>query len=727
MNEKEIQTQYEQILRLLKQKRLKEAQTQLTAFLADSNDYSLQTRLEEVKTSYSYMLGYVKQGIDDPTRSRLLRTITTQTAEICHQAYLIWCDRTSESYYHNLRRQYRGRAYEPARWLAEVEACRSLLSTGSEEEQAVMQRHERVIRTFFLATWANSAWQKADAEAMQQWLASDRLQTTDRQLAVSAVTLSLLEFYDAAKMEWLMEACKHEELHTRQRALTGLFLTLCLHEGCFAGYPALEARLLMLCDSKEVLRLFSHIALQLVQSLDVDDVNRRMQEEILPEMMKDMRQKFRNLKEKEKRIDEFELDESDLMPDWEHFTDGKMGEKIREMSELQMKGADLNYGTFAQMKQHTFFQEPFHWLYPFDPRVASSFGCIGQDSTQFRQLLDMTLRTGIMCDGDKYSLCFMLAAIGGKHGSHLSLSTLTQGLFSAVETSPKGGKNPADNPDLVINYYIQDLYRFYKLCPQRKQLRNPFQHPWRTAACVKLMKLTGDFRWVKPLADYLFEQRHYGEAASAYALADQQSDAELCARQGYCHQRLGDYEQAIAHYRQADLLQPDHLWTITQLATCYRRVGRYEEALAYYRQVDAVQPAKSGYLYHLASCLMQLERYEEALPYLYRLDLQDGHSLKTWRAIVWCSLHLGKEESAANYLRKLLEEAEPEAADYLCGGHLAWLQANEAQAVELYHTAAERCSSYDEFYQAMQRDYLRLLETKGMTRNDLALLMDAAL
>ena len=56
MNEQSIQKQYNQIVSLLEDKRLKEALVQLDAFLYNGNDWSLRNRLEQIQTSYQYML-----------------------------------------------------------------------------------------------------------------------------------------------------------------------------------------------------------------------------------------------------------------------------------------------------------------------------------------------------------------------------------------------------------------------------------------------------------------------------------------------------------------------------------------------------------------------------------------------------------------------------------------------------------------------------------------------
>ena len=86
MNEQLINEQYQYILRLIGQKRLKEALTQLESFLWKCPEWSLRTRLEQIQTSYSYMLQYMRQGVEDPERRKLYQKLLTDTLEITDQA-----------------------------------------------------------------------------------------------------------------------------------------------------------------------------------------------------------------------------------------------------------------------------------------------------------------------------------------------------------------------------------------------------------------------------------------------------------------------------------------------------------------------------------------------------------------------------------------------------------------------------------------------------------------
>ena len=83
MNEKTINEQYAYIRTLLEEKRLKEALMQLESLLWQCPDWDLRTRLEQLQTSYKYMLEYMKQGANDPERWNLYQKMVSDTWPQC--------------------------------------------------------------------------------------------------------------------------------------------------------------------------------------------------------------------------------------------------------------------------------------------------------------------------------------------------------------------------------------------------------------------------------------------------------------------------------------------------------------------------------------------------------------------------------------------------------------------------------------------------------------------
>ena len=88
-----------------------------------------------------------------------------------------------------------------------------------------------------------------------------------------------------------------------------------------------------------------------------------MREEIIPQMLK-----TQHLINPDMKIEDIE-DLEEFNPEWKKSLD-MANEKIRELGELQMEGADTYMGTFAQLKTFPFFQQAAHWFYPFSTQIS---------------------------------------------------------------------------------------------------------------------------------------------------------------------------------------------------------------------------------------------------------------------------------------------------------------------------------------------------------------------
>lgn len=77
-----------------------------------------------------------------------------------------------------------------------------------------------------------------------------------------------------------------------------------------------------------------------------------MREEIIPEMLKNV-SSMRNMRF---GFEENEEENDDKNPDWaDAFEQSGLGDKLREMNELQLEGADVYMSTFAALKSYPFF------------------------------------------------------------------------------------------------------------------------------------------------------------------------------------------------------------------------------------------------------------------------------------------------------------------------------------------------------------------------------------
>ena len=729
MNEQAIQEQYQHIVSLLEQKRLKEAQVQLEAFLWNCNDWTLRNRLEQAKVSYQYMLQYMRQGVNDPERQKLYRQLLAETQELAEQARISLLDEVSTHYYHALHKNKRNMeaGYGMSSWLKVLEsfpddmAVCQLMPDNKQSLDSALQRHEETAQYLFLTTWGNSGWTAEEEREARMYLESELLPVNDLCLFTGAVLLSLMECFDPRKFSWLLDAATHADTQVSQRALVIIAIVLHIHPNRLWLYPELEARLSLLNEDGSFGKQLNRVYIQLLRSQETEKIDKKMREEIIPEMMKNV-SIMRNMK----YGFEENMDEDDRNPDWEKaFEESGLGDKIREMNELQLEGADVYMSTFAQLKSYPFFQNPHNWFYPFDMQHSGIIREFGLKPTGDNAILSLILQSGFFCNSDKYSLCFTMAHIPQAQRNMMLSQMTSQDLNELMDESKSSGlRQYAQRPDVISNQYIHDLYRFFKLSQRRHEFRDIFKEEIALHRIPALKDILRKPDLLVTIADFHFRKEHPAEALGIYqeVIDMNYADADIFQKTGYCLQKEKRYKEAISAYRKADVLKPDHIWTIRHLATCYRQLRDFASALEYYRKVEAMQPENRNVTFFIGSCLAEQERYEEALQCFFKLDLMENDCIKAWRAIGWCSFVSGKSEQAMRYYEKVLA-LKPIATDYLNAGHVALRLGNMEKAAELYGKAASESGNRETFLDMFDKDKETLIKL-GIDENDIPLIRD---
>lgn len=729
MNEQAIQEQYQHIVSLLEQKRLKEAQVQLEAFLWNCNDWTLRSCLEQAKMSYQYMLQYMRQGVNDPERQKLYRQLLAETWEIAEQTRVSLLDEVSTHYYHALHKNKRNMVagYGMSSWLKVLESFQDdmavcqLMPDNKKSLDSALKRHEETAQYLFLTTWGNSGWTTEEEQEAKTYLDSELLPVNDLCLFTGAILLSLMECFDPRKFSWLLDATMHADTQVSQRALVVLAIVLHIHSNRLWLYPELEARLLLLNEDGSFGKQLNRIYIQLLRSQETEKIDKKMREEIIPEMMKNV-SIMRNMK----YGFEENIDENDRNPDWEKaFEQSGLGDKIREMNELQLEGADVYMSTFAQLKSYPFFQNPHNWFYPFDMQHSSIIREFGLKPTGDNAILSLILQSGFFCNSDKYSLCFTMAHIPQAQRNMMLSQMTSQDLNELMDESKSSGlRQYAQRPDVISNQYIHDLYRFFKLSQRRHEFRDIFKEEITLHRIPALKDILCKPELLVTIADFHFRKERPTEALSIYQeIIDMNyADADIFQKTGYCLQKEKRYKEAISAYRKADVLKPDHVWTIRHLATCYRQLRDFASALEHYKKVEAIQPENRSVIFFIGSCLAELERYEEALQCFFKLDLMENDCIKAWRAIGWCSFVSGKFEQAMRYYNKVLA-LKPIATDYLNAGHVALRLGNMEKVAELYGKATSESGNRETFLDMFDKDKETLIKL-GINEKDIPLIRD---
>lgn len=701
----EIKQRAGQIRELLLKSCMKEALEQIRIQMSGLSDWSITSAFEDIERSYRYMLHYFSQGSPDIHRAGVYRQLVRRTlllnddilqARLQPKSMLIY-------YQHMRTRMLRHNT---------IDGLRAALESYTEIPD--IPAHEANLNDLFDMIWTSGLWSSDEHESMQKLVESPLIHEDDAMFAVSAVTLALLERFDPLKCLFLCRESDNLSIGVSIRALTGLAVTLVHYTDILPRFPEIESRIELMADNPRIRERMLKVQMSLLMCRETKEIDRRMREEIIPIML-------RNPKLGDLMTDDMERD--DVSPDWmEWFETSDVKDKLMQMTELQMEGADVYMSTFANLKNYPFFRNIANWFRPFSieqPDVSMSF-----EDEAFRNspIGRSIISTTVFCNSDKYSFAFTFSQIP-RSQRDLIIEQITSQIDDELDES---GISADTRENLTARQYAQDLYRFFNLFARRHEFNNPFTENLNLLVNSPLSILLQTDSAEQTIAAWLLRKKYFAESVQVYNIMEKRgnpysADYRFYQQKGYALQRIRSYSEALESYIRADILQPDNSWTLRHTAQCYRMQGESTKALELLLRAEKYSSDSLSLQIQIGDCLVDLKRYEEALSRFFKVDYLKPDYVKAWRAIAWCAFLAGRTDRSIEYYEKLLA-AKPTYIDYLNAGHVYWTTGNVQQAATMYSHSI-RLSDREHFEEEFHKDCEILLE-KGISETDLPLMLD---
>jgi tetratricopeptide (TPR) repeat protein len=688
----------------------------------------------DLEQNYRFMLKYTVEGITDPERQKIYQHILIsafELADLCSDSLKMKFSASLE--YQKKRGFVRLPVENIAGHFAQIEAfhleneLRSLLDAPIADKNFGQERenhHQKLINLFY-HYWFKNKLTTEEISGFSSFLQNPSIEIHEKAFLVTALTLGLLHFFDEQKMMLLFEAYEAEPEEVNQRALTGLLLSLYFYDRRISLFPAINARLDLLNEKKSFRQHLEKILLQLIGSKETEKIQRKLQEEILPEMMK-LSPNLRNKLSLEAMLGDT-LNE-DRNPEWQDIFKDSPGfmDKMEELSEMQMKGADIFMTSFSNLKSFPFFSELTNWFVPFFPNHpqlirSSSF----EDQSDNQKLFDLLLKTPVLCNSDKYSFCFSMQTIPAEY-KKMMFDSLTAEFDQLIEAEHEDDLMALDKKaEAVSGQYVRDLYRFFKLHPQREGFEDIFA--WSFDFHNKLVfhdLLHEDNQLLRNIAEFYFAKNYFTEASEIYLMLIREAEeAELLQKLAYCYQSLNQFELALQYYLKADLFDQNRSWNLKKIALCYRHLKNPDLALEYYLQLSAMEPDNLGVHISIGHCRMELKQYDEALKSYFKVEYLSPGNKKVWRPIGWCSLLVGKKEQSEQYFSRLVED-HPNKFDLMNMGHVQWCLGKRKIALDYYMQSIQDAEmSETEFIESFHEDLEHLLH-QGVDAEDVPIMLD---
>jgi tetratricopeptide (TPR) repeat protein len=291
-----------------------------------------------------------------------------------------------------------------------------------------------------------------------------------------------------------------------------------------------------------------------------------------------------------------------------------------------------------------------------------------------------------------------------------------------------GGEDAGTDPYRVfrtnVTQYLQDIYRFFKLSPYRKEFEDLFSgkldiynSEFFTIACPTPEAEAG-------LAEYFFSKNYFSDALDIFlrlAKSDP-DDSQLYEKIAFCYQQEDEIGEALKFYQRAELIERK-AWTLKKIGLCLRRLGRTEEALDHYLQAGVMNPDDMHTAIMTGHCYLDLRDYETALKYYFRVEYNDPGNLKILRPIAFCYFALGRFADSEKYYERL-STGKLNAHDFINKGHLALCQGKKKEAVDFYRLGINSGQISKEEFTTILEDDRALLLSLGVNPDDLPILLD---
>jgi len=686
--------------------------------------------------TYRNMLTYTIEGIDDPERSKIYIRLIQSILELSDKVRQDILSRTSGWNTYWLKQQTEKEqklsgktiveSVDDLMFKSELDEWLKLSNEiNPDPESEISKKHNQLIKSIFNHFWLTDYYGEAEDSLINIFLNSGKFRWYESSIFTTAITLSFLRNWQTEKLFHLIKIYESGKEQVMERALSGLILNLHYYNGRILLYPEVITAIEKMAHSKTFREHCRLIVLQTIRSRETEKLSRKLHDEILPQVAK-LRPQLEDKLDLDNILPKDKNEEKN--PDWSEMFSGseEIFRTMEELTKLQMEGADVYMSAFANLKHFDFFKDFQNWFMPFYPdhEVVNEIFRDEILGPGTNQLAEAMYKTPFICNSDKFSLILNLKYLPSAQKS-MMLKVFKMELEGLQQLEEDESVIDPDRKFRInVTQYLQDIYRFFKLSPYRKEFEDIFtgrldiyNSSFFRLTCKTEEAETG-------LADYFFSKDFYDDALSLYLrqVDRKPDDAQLYEKTGYCYQQISDYENALKNYRRAELIDRKP-WTIKKIALCLRRLGRTEEALEHYLQAGNMEPENNHTTIMTAHCYLDLKDYEAALKYYFRIEYNDPGNLNILRPIAYCYLALGRLDDSEKYYDRLAE-GKLNAHDLINMGHLALCKGNRKEAVDLYRRSLLSDEITQEKLMLILSEDKPLLIGSGVNPDDLPILQD---
>lgn len=470
---------------------------------------------------------------------------------------------------------------------------------------------------------------KAQRTALHQAILSDEVPMYLRATLLSAMTLNVLEWFDADLLECMYTySLDDQPAQLRQQSWAALFLCGMVHDKRIMHHSRLREEYLLLCEMEPTL-------LEQLQKL------------LLP--LREYKSFSRGVK---KLFDTIMQSVEESIEGEKTIEVTKDSEDFKQFVKLMHSNIDTGYSQFRLMSKLGFFAmegTDHHWLMPFDCGCEVIKKAL-EETPELKTWYQLLLHNRAQTHTDKYAT-FLITSSKPDRAKELN-QKLSQLSLPQGEMADLGS-------DQIMQIHLQDLYRFFTLSKTGKTLRNPFELSPDLSAYECFGKAFCSVDNLRMVAEYLFKAEEYTDAAFTYErlleheITQQNLKNAIVSMQNSVRHGIHKIRPLVLL---CNKLFPGDEEILMQLIYSYG----YEEPLMepYYKEALEYFPDSIPFLKNYGKFLNLAKRYSEALNPLYKAFMLDENDEEIIRELATAQVRLGQIDKARNLLNRLSHPEE---------------------------------------------------------------------
>lgn len=639
--------------------------------------------MEDIELTFRTMLSYMRQNADDPDRQQLYVSLLKRTYCVAADLDIAWRCRNVGFYvtqfqkaaHLNMSRDFIRTVLET--FVSDV-AMLSLDTTDEHDnrERELYLRHQTFMERLFASIVVSCQWKDGDRKFWEQLLVSPTIDSSDALVIVSAITLSAMNQFDMNKLRVLAGVyLSATDTALKERALIGFVFSVDVDASfVYAEEVSLVEQVTSAANAaRELLELQKQIVYCINAGRDTQKIN----EEIMPDLTRNapFRVNINGMIEEK----DYDRMQEILHPDADDKAMDAIEQSVQKIADMQRQGADIYFGGFSQMKRFPFFSEASNWFVPFrleHPALADVRRKLGKSS-----FLQVMLTRSSFCESDKYSFVLAVSTIIDRMPPNMR-EMMTSAEAAGIEIP----REEATQPTFIRRMYLQDLYRFFNLHPQRADVVNPFAMAKDNKNVMgdrSFFFMNGLFseneidRYRPDLAVFLHDQKRYDDLLLLLQIFSEKQRRTLTylLLRGRCMLRNAQYAEAVEYFDKALQKDSNNEMALRSLARSAMLSNKFDIADKAYANLLQLHSGNKAFLVGRSIALFNQEKDKEASELVYEADYRYPNDAEVRRIKAWMYLYQLKPAEALKEYEVLTSDS-PLPDDYLNMGYALWASGN---------------------------------------------------